>query len=267
MSTRRTQQFPSAKAKAVSPSRGDFSEPGQSRRGQNKWFFATPAPIGSRAMMRRAQGACMVRSADRLSVEDRDAQRRARTRQKPARRAFMTKRWRKPAAAYALGYDFIALVFMETLISKSASVAEQKRKRWRNNMPKLAFSREAKLFDKRPPAPRAGCAQCPQPKPASSSRSRRPKSGFSLAQRYRSVRDATEELAAPLSAEDQVIQSMPDASPTKWHRAHTTWFFETFILAPNLQPIALFDPRLRLSVQFLLRISRCRAIRGRARAC
>lgn len=49
--------------------------------------------------------------------------------------------------------------------------------------------------------------------------------------RYRAVREATERLALPLSAEDQNLQSMPDASPVKWHRAHTTWFFETFVLA------------------------------------
>jgi ergothioneine biosynthesis protein EgtB len=47
---------------------------------------------------------------------------------------------------------------------------------------------------------------------------------------YRTVRARTEALAAPLGPEDQVVQSMPDASPTKWHRAHTTWFFDEFVL-------------------------------------
>lgn len=55
----------------------------------------------------------------------------------------------------------------------------------------------------------------------------------SLAARLRAVRDQTEALASALSPEDQVVQSMPDVSPTKWHRAHTTWFFETFVLLPH----------------------------------
>ena len=60
-----------------------------------------------------------------------------------------------------------------------------------------------------------------------------------LQQRYAEVRAHTERLAAPLSPEDQTVQSMPDVSPTKWHRAHVTWFFETFLLAdhePNFSP-------------------------------
>ncbi len=63
-----------------------------------------------------------------------------------------------------------------------------------------------------------------------------------LAQTYASVRAHSEALAAPLSAEDCTIQSMPDASPVKWHLAHTTWFFETVILSqrPGYKP---FDPR------------------------
>jgi len=55
-----------------------------------------------------------------------------------------------------------------------------------------------------------------------------------LSARYSAVRDLTEALAEPLSPEDQTVQSMPEVSPTKWHRAHTTWFFETFLLEPSL---------------------------------
>ena len=60
--------------------------------------------------------------------------------------------------------------------------------------------------------------------------------------RYRHVRRLTELLAGPLSAEDQTVQSMPDTSPAKWHRAHTSWFFETFLLSPHLADYQPFDP-------------------------
>src|SRR4051812_31103344 len=62
-----------------------------------------------------------------------------------------------------------------------------------------------------------------------------------LAARYETVRRHTTALAAPLSAEDQQVQSMADASPTKWHLAHTTWFFETFLLKPGLAGYRVFD--------------------------
>lgn len=51
---------------------------------------------------------------------------------------------------------------------------------------------------------------------------------------YEVVRAQTEHLSEPLSPEDQTVQTMADVSPTKWHRAHTTWFFETFLLGPNV---------------------------------
>ena len=60
---------------------------------------------------------------------------------------------------------------------------------------------------------------------------------------FRTVRAETDKRAAQLSPEDQVIQSMPDASPTKWHRAHTTWFFEQFVLVPNVPSYKPFDDR------------------------
>jgi len=63
-----------------------------------------------------------------------------------------------------------------------------------------------------------------------------------LGDRFHATRRLTEELAAPLSAEDQTVQSMPDVSPTKWHRAHATWFFETFLLVPSLPGYRVFDP-------------------------
>ena len=57
------------------------------------------------------------------------------------------------------------------------------------------------------------------------------------------VRNASREITAPFSPEDQMLQSMPDASPAKWHLAHTTWFFETFILLPNVAGYKPFDER------------------------
>lgn len=60
--------------------------------------------------------------------------------------------------------------------------------------------------------------------------------------RYRAVRRQSERLCDPLVPEDYVVQSMPDVSPTKWHLAHTSWFFETFLLSPHSRGYQPFDP-------------------------
>jgi ergothioneine biosynthesis protein EgtB len=65
----------------------------------------------------------------------------------------------------------------------------------------------------------------------------------SVTQRYRAVRAATLELAAPLAIEDQVVQPCLEASPTKWHLAHTTWFFERFVLGEHVRGYRPVDER------------------------
>ena len=89
------------------------------------------------------------------------------------------------------------------------------------------------MIQSRPPGPDAVTAG---PQPASRE---------GLAARYDRVRRRSQALASPLSAEDQTIQSMADASPTKWHLAHTTWFFETMILSAFEAGYTSFDPAYR----------------------
>jgi hypothetical protein len=71
-------------------------------------------------------------------------------------------------------------------------------------------------------------------------------SNAALATRFRQVRRTTEALAVPLSPEDCALQSMPDASPVKWHLAHVSWFFETFVLGEHVPATAPFDPAFRI---------------------
>jgi ergothioneine biosynthesis protein EgtB len=64
-----------------------------------------------------------------------------------------------------------------------------------------------------------------------------------LCQRYQTIRHISKQLCAPLAIEDYGVQSMPEVSPPKWHLAHTTWFFETFILVPHLPGYQVFHPQ------------------------
>src|SRR3954466_15715074 len=65
----------------------------------------------------------------------------------------------------------------------------------------------------------------------------------SLLQRYQTVRQFSHTICQSLVTEDYVIQTMPEASPTKWHLAHTSWFFETFVAKPNLPDYRSLHPQ------------------------
>ena len=64
-----------------------------------------------------------------------------------------------------------------------------------------------------------------------------------IIERFRAVRAASEQLIESLSVEDCALQAMPEVSPPKWHLAHTTWFFETFILLPSSHSYQAFNPQ------------------------
>ena len=86
-----------------------------------------------------------------------------------------------------------------------------------------------------------------------------------LMARYENVRAQTEALCAPLEVEDLVVSSMPDVSPTKWHLAHTSWFFETFVLAEHDPSYRTPDPRYAFLINsYYVQAGErhCRAMRG-----
>src|SRR5215467_2518238 len=86
-----------------------------------------------------------------------------------------------------------------------------------------------------------------------------------LAGRYRAIRRFSHTLCEPLVVEDYVIQSMPDVSPTKWHLAHTSWFFETFVLGPAVPDYQPFHPRYNYlfnSYYNAIGVRHCRPKRG-----
>ena len=86
-----------------------------------------------------------------------------------------------------------------------------------------------------------------------------------LATRYGAVRALSEELVRPLTPEDQNVQSMPDASPAKWHLAHTSWFFETFVLQtglPGYRPSESLNSYVFNCYYNAVGPMHCRALRG-----
>ena len=87
------------------------------------------------------------------------------------------------------------------------------------------------------------CASAGQNMPLGSLSKQSSASQTALAERFCQTRALTTALIAPLAAEDCVVQSMPDASPAKWHLAHTTWFFEQFVLGPHAPGYREFDAR------------------------
>jgi dimethylhistidine N-methyltransferase len=89
-----------------------------------------------------------------------------------------------------------------------------------------------------------GCGGWTEMNPSSSPRCEQSGSSAdaTLLDQYLRLRRHTETLVAPLNPEDMTVQSMPDASPVKWHLAHTTWFFETFLLSASLSGYRQFDP-------------------------
>ncbi len=86
-----------------------------------------------------------------------------------------------------------------------------------------------------------------------------------LIARFRQVRDFSTRLCRGLQPEDYVVQSMPDVSPTKWHLAHTRWFFETFVLKVWMRALSIRSPAVRLPLQFLLQRRRRHASARSAR--
>ena len=87
-----------------------------------------------------------------------------------------------------------------------------------------------------------------------------------LLEQYQKVRETSEDICRPLEIEDYGVQTMDDVSPPKWHLAHTSWFFETFLLKPSLTRIQRVSSSIQLPFQFVLRSGGVRVIRGPSEA-